>query len=251
MTNPFASSPRKLERAKKHIADIETIISTVPSAYEPRIDKDPKTGNQAVAYGVSEPFIESVKLDLAVVIGDAVHNLRTALDHAWTETLTRNAPGALSDSNSFPIRKERTKVEDALNGIKHHITNPMLVKRIVSDIQPYLGGDDYIVGLHYLDIADKHQMLLPTLHVGWVEGIVVEDENGNEFRGDTWVTTRPGPYYVDFERNIHIKKKGKLSFQVMFGKIDGADMFDMAEVPSTLHELCSVVERVIAELESL
>jgi len=247
----FVSARRKVERAKEHIANIETIISTVPSAYEPRIEKDPKTGNQTVAYGVPEAFFERVRLDLAVVIGDAAHNLRTALDHAWIETLTRHAPGALSDSNSFPIRKERTKVEDALNGIKHHITNPALVKRIVSDIQPYLGGNVYIVGLHYLDIADKHQMLLRTLHVGWVEGIVVEDENGNEVRGGTWVTTQPGPYHVDFGRNIHIKKKGKQSFQVMFGKIEGADMFDMAEVPSTLRELCSVVEHVITELESL
>lgn len=78
--NQFNGAHLKVERAKKHIADLQDIFGTFVKQHPHalHIDNDASSGLITVEVRFSEPLPAS----LALIIGDAVHNLRTALDHA-------------------------------------------------------------------------------------------------------------------------------------------------------------------------
>ena len=90
----------KLERAYKHISDIDAAIRLFfeSSPYVIVAKQDQQTGDY-VSYVES---VRDVPADVPLIAGDAIHNIRSALDHlAWQLVLsTGNTPGP---STSFPI----------------------------------------------------------------------------------------------------------------------------------------------------
>jgi len=97
---------------------------------------------------------------LAMEVGDAVHNLRTALDHlAWQLALERYAgrPPSKPEEVYFPIAESATKFK-GLRTIAHF--DPARTKRLRL-LQPYNSPDGRVIrALHKLDIRDKHRLLI-------------------------------------------------------------------------------------------
>jgi len=72
----------KLERAEKHIADIDTAIRLFfeSNPYVIVARQDQRTGDY-ISYVES---VRDVPADVSLIAGDALHNTRSALDHlAW------------------------------------------------------------------------------------------------------------------------------------------------------------------------
>jgi hypothetical protein len=236
----FASSHLKIKRANKHISDLQSAIRSLPEAYAVTVERDEKTRRQSIKFGL--PNAESTAIDLALTIGDAIHNLRTALEYAWIASIKRLVPSALDGHTKFPVRETKERLESALKGRKIDIAAPALFNRIVSDIRPYRGGNDAICSLHHLDVSDKHRLLIPLMQVLAVEGVTLEDENGQILRGGTWATTRPGPYFIDLEGNWHIKESGKVALAIVFENgtnLEGTEVSDMLSSFS-IHALSAV-----------
>jgi hypothetical protein len=213
LLSQYAQARLKITRADNHIAKANVIISSLPDLYTLNIVDDP-SGKQAVKYDLHN----SVKIatDLALVVGDALHNLRTALDYAWIATIAKHAPSVLTDRTKFPIYPTCKELKGALNGVNIDSLAPELYKLIVDRIKPYQSGNDAIYTLHRLDISDKHHLLIPLMSIATIEGIVLEDDKGNIQKCGVWAFTRPGPYFVDLEGKWQIKDKGKLQTTVVF-----------------------------------
>lgn len=78
----LASILLKTGRAKKHLTDLQIEISTFLNSnpYEVRGERNPQTG-QPFYYITS---IRDAPINIAVIAGDVIQNLRSALDHlAW------------------------------------------------------------------------------------------------------------------------------------------------------------------------
>ena len=105
---PFHASRLKIERSNKHIADAKVIInaSTHPESHRSVVQHDPKTGGKVIKYSLAK---KAVLRDLALIIGDAIHNLKTALDYAWLGTTAKIAPHAVSKFAKFPVYASRRK----------------------------------------------------------------------------------------------------------------------------------------------
>jgi hypothetical protein len=236
VSDHFAQSDLKLKRANKHIADVNTIIRSLPDAYVVTIERDDKARQQSLKYNL--PNAENIALEIALVTGDAIHNLRTALDYAWVGTIGRLVPSALDSRTKFPVYPTRNDLEGALKGRKIDVASPALFKWIVSDTMPYAGGNGSLCSLHELDIADKHTLLIPLMHITGVVGIVMENEKSGEVvKGNALAVTGPGPHFIPFEWEWRIKEKGKPSVDVLFG--NGPDFYglavsDMLSIFSTL-----------------
>jgi hypothetical protein len=232
----FAHSDLKLTRAKKHIADVDTIIRSLPDAYVVTIERDDKTRQQSLKYNL--PNAENIALEIALVTGDAIHNLRTALDYAWVGTIGRLVPSALDSRTKFPVYATRKDLEGALRGRKIDVASPALFKWIASDIMPYAGGNDPLYNLHNLDISDKHTLLIPLMHITGVVGIVIENEMTGEIsKGNTLPATGPGPHFIPFEWEWRVKEKGKPSVDVLFNEestLYGLAVSDMLSIFSNL-----------------
>jgi hypothetical protein len=74
----FESARLKLQRADYHISDLERQFAAFVAEKPHRfiVQSDPNTGS----IGIRVRFVKEVPTALALVIGDAIHNLRASLD---------------------------------------------------------------------------------------------------------------------------------------------------------------------------
>jgi hypothetical protein len=145
----------KIERAKKHICDLDGERSTFLNLNPYRATPEYYPEYNATAYYLDNfaPVPEAIPL----IAGDAAHNLRSALDHLACALIKRvgNEPTA---HTYFPVceSSQKYKSESArkVEGIS------LADKEAIDLIKPYGGGNDSLWGLHRLDIIDKHKLLI-------------------------------------------------------------------------------------------
>ena len=242
----FHDARLKVERAERHISDIQSIVSTLPESDVSGIEVDAKSGGHSITHHI--PHMQEILTDVALITGDAVHNLRASLDYAWLTILEAlNLP--VSKFSKFPFVKTAKELEAALVEKKIDTASPALFHCMISKIKPYPGGNDLLCALHELDILDKHKLLLTVVSYGGVTGIRVEDEHGAEHRGDTWGTFSPGLVYVDFQPQIKIKDHGKLTIEVIFGEqspLQGSEVwYELKMLSATVLHCLSIMEKLI------
>ena len=169
MSASYRDARLKVDRAKKHISDLKADIVALEDTSTATIEYHPDSHAQSVVHEF--PNFEKALAELSLIVGDAIHNLHSALDFAWYCTISRHLPDKISDSTKFPVRETRQNLEGALHGIEVDTRCKRLFDCIVSDIQPYKGGHNSAVWtLHNLDIPDKHLLLLglyPMGHILW------------------------------------------------------------------------------------
>jgi hypothetical protein len=157
---PFDGPRLKIRRAKRHVEDarkeIEGFLSRRPYRLVIEAGPDPNSWHVVLRQDELVPY------DIALIIGDAIHNLRSALDHMACELV--RAKGKSDDDVVFPILKTNTK-----GNFGSIIKNSKIgragkdVVRLIRGLQPYPGGaGSAIAALHDIDIVDKHRLLVPT-----------------------------------------------------------------------------------------
>jgi hypothetical protein len=211
MTNPnqtFKEARLKAQWAKSHIrqlfAEYRALLDS--DFARPIIEDDFEPGTQRVKIVLTTEFPPSIPL----IIGDAVHNLRTAFDYIIV---------AITGMEwiALPLGKTR---DDVISKSAHYraikTALPALATFIVDEIQPYYRGQFRLWELSELDRIDKHRLILPTINQAHRLGMKVEDQSGN--RTNVWFTasdrfattqTFVGPVKVDHE--------GQPALSVSFG----------------------------------
>jgi len=167
----------KIERANKHIRDLEVELTAFkkehPYTGSPKIY--PQTG-YSIYQADSVPdslSIPALRDKIIPTTGDAIHNLRSALDHlAWQLSAVTgfvDVTGTpLTEKQlreiSFPIidTDDPAKYKTSRAG-KVQAMRPSAVK-LIDEIEPYKGGKgNGLWVLHKLDAIEKHRALLATL----------------------------------------------------------------------------------------
>lgn len=145
----------KVKRAKNHIRDIdrERIAFSSSNTHFGIPKYNVETNTTQFILGETP----EIDFDIRLLLGDAVHNLRTALDHLACE-LARSV-GVKDPMDYFPIFETRDIYEAKSPGKTKGI--PQEAKTFIDQsICPYGGEDDLLWGLHGLDRIDKHRLLL-------------------------------------------------------------------------------------------
>jgi hypothetical protein len=149
----------KIERAKQHVRDLEIAVQAFRNTnlYGFQIEDDLQTGEKIHRVHIRSQTPD----DFSLMIGDAVHNLRSALDHlAWQLVEANgNPPGK---GTYFPISETLTKYI-ASKGAKIQGMSAG-AESLIDSIKPYLGGNDDLWKLQELDNFDKHRLLLVTAY---------------------------------------------------------------------------------------
>lgn len=154
----FTSCWEKFRRAEQHIDELERRIvefhATDP--YSIVAEDKPETGQRVVRVAKTTPL----PADLPLILGDAVHNARSAFDHFAYQAI----PNPTSET-SFPVHRKGSPTK--ANPMKGKVNGQLkggsseLLKAVTS-CGPYQGGAaDYLWVLDYLDIMDKHKLLVP------------------------------------------------------------------------------------------
>lgn len=237
----FREARLKIDRANKHIADVQSVVGSLKDRYISIVETHQPTGGKMLTYEC--PDLARILIDLSLISGDAVHNLRTSLDYAWIVVITKLGLPT-SRWNKFPFSETPEKLHDVLAQRKINTSSPALYERIVSDIKPYPGGNLYLWALHEMDIMDKHKLLIPVGNYTGVQDICVEDENGTHTGFTTW--DKPGPVHIDFFPGVKIQNKGKLSVSIVFDQ--GTPLAGLAvaeELPVLSRATLGVLESLV------
>ncbi|MER0203622.1 MAG: hypothetical protein DU480_07130 [Nitrosomonas sp.] len=210
-------------------------------------------------------FVVSVRVRNAVprvwslIIGDAVHNMRAALDHlVWR--LVELGGGLPGRRTCFPVGR-RSKVEferdlpQALAGANS--TAIAFIRRL----KPYEGGNRVLSRLHALDIADKHRLVLvvgaaykhfllsPRLVVPW-QPTPVEFPSIAISPADRLYPLSDGAVVFRIcaaARGVNPSTDFGATFELAFGEVDEVRGLPLAE---TLEEMKEHVSRIIQIAEN-
>lgn len=148
----------KVERAGKHIDDLAAVCKAFINSTPYTLDREtePKTGY----YHFSVTNMQAPPPEVGLIAGDAIHNLRSALDHLACQLVLANG-NLPSRQTCFPIFDSESKYQ-TMDTRKVQGMSPAAISAIDA-AKPYKDGNNALYTLHELDIADKHHALLTTL----------------------------------------------------------------------------------------
>jgi hypothetical protein len=204
----FSDARSKAQWAKSHVYKLVEEYRALLDSDLARltIEDDFNPGTQRVKIVRIAEFPPSIPL----IVGDAVHNLRTAFDYIMVAITG-------IDWMALPVGKTR---DDIILKSTHYRTIkdtiPNLATFIIDEIQPYHRGQFRLWELSELDRIDKHRLILPTTNQAHLLGAELEDQSGNRFTsrftvGDRFSTTQTflGPLKVHHE--------GQTALSISFG----------------------------------
>jgi hypothetical protein len=217
---PLFTGPKlKIERARQHINDLQVRFTAFSSSdyYSFGVEKDVNSGKRFLKFEVTKPLPS----DVAPIIGDALHNLKSALDLAINDVVFLKL-GRYDAHTRFPFRETRNELEAAIKGALITQASKTIADLIVNVVKAYKGGNDALWTLHELNILDKHRLLLPVIHVGVLHGVGLEDDRGNQFTGLTMLVEAGRVHIPSIPGhagdNFKITNKGKPTLSVFFAE---------------------------------
>jgi hypothetical protein len=250
----FASSQLKIDRANHHISDFDArrniFLKHNPCKLRPQYD--PQTD-------YTEYIVEDVaEIDpvMSLVIGDAIHNLRSALDHLAAALVRDNGNSPVR--TYFPICKSASLyIDDAPGQVKGM---SVADENRIGGMKPYLGGDDRFWGLHRMDITDKHDLILT--HTQCVPGINYTLNRASDITVALFGTVpsstqketvmipllgaplipKKGEVLLHFSGNTEKNEDMTPSFDIAFGDVE---VFKGRLVSEVLHDLATLVQGTI------
>jgi len=246
MKSQFYGARLKIERARKHIRDLRALLVSEDvqgSFHAIQLESDLDTGCDSFKFELGQAVPE----ESMCIVGDALHNLRTALDFVAND-IEFAVTGQRTRSTKFPVFDTRNKLVDAINGGFKHKAPERVVNYIVDVVQPYETGDGTpIWALHALDIEDKHRLLIPHLQWQWIRNIRYKDESGEVFIVPEWAATGEHmPNFATGKRNVEVTDRGNATLSVVFAQ--GLPLGGRHILP-TLSNMASVVSRTVDNIE--
>lgn len=147
----------KIERAEKHFIELRATIDAFLATKPYRVIKQV---NPQVIYEISN--VAPVPPCIGAIIGDAVQNLRSALDHIQRQLMLVALGVEDSDRESqFPIRNKPSEYESLLRRIKKHGLLREDALDALLTVEAHKGGKGHPLWvLNRLNNIDKHRVIL-------------------------------------------------------------------------------------------
>ena len=239
-TDPLYGPTLKIERSKCHISEFqETAQRFLGDRPYKLVAKSDAEGTKLVIR-----VKKTIPLELSAIIGDAVHNLRSALDLLACDLVRR--AGKSVDRVYFPFANNADDLGRVIKKRKLDRAGPKVVS-LIKNLKPYKGGNGLLRAIHDLDIADKHKLLVPIATLGGLA-------DASMSFGDTTVIRLKnvsfGPLENDVEivhfpaaQHIEIAKETTLAITISFGNAE--PFVENKPVFGTLHQMADLVQGII------
>lgn len=154
----FRSAKSKIARAKELTEEVCALLATNPP-YSYCLETDISTGQRSTFAKRDEDALDKV----VIRCGDILHNLRSALDHAYWEAVSpfiddSSKHGAIQ----FPFAKDASKLESAIRSrLAHKVSNEFYLA--IEGVKPHagIGGNTLLNLVHEINIVDKHKFPTP------------------------------------------------------------------------------------------
>lgn len=251
----------KFNRAKEQFdefrSELDTFLDAEPGPYFSRGEFDHDSWEWIERFQIRR----ELPLRFGVILGDCIHNLRSALDHLICQVTLLDLPdGASADGvcewTQFPIiseseRKFESKAKRMIPGLSADH------RALVKHLQPYHAGDEArrhpLAVLASLSNADKHRLINPTYgfmasntreaverfasgHDGSIVAGVKVAKRGQRMEQDTpWLRIR-------FNRDISAPSKVKVGANPTIGIALGDVGLDLGQFKDLAEAVWQVIE---------
>lgn len=245
---PFSDSRLKIERAQKHVRDLKAMLDdfVLSDFYSVSIEQYRNSAPNFLRFEMDKSGFQSNVA--AVIIGDALHNLRSALDLLYYRAILDG--GCIATRwTGFPIFDTREQLINCLRErLKKQRITAAIHDFILETIEPYKAGNYALWALHDLNITDKHKLLIPTLQLMRFDGICLEDEKGEIVNESVaYFINSPGVVALGFDtQTLTVKNKGHVAAAILF-QLDTP--FQAQAVIPTIHQLAEITLGVVESFE--
>jgi hypothetical protein len=176
MADPLGGPGSKIARARKHLDDLASETRAYLRSQPPPIALLSETTSHGTLI-LRLRLQRRIPDALPLILGDCVHNLRSALDILACDII-RHAGGTITQDSGFPIVGDAARLPAAIT--KRLQGAGSSAQNAVAACQPFKGADNPLWALHQLDIVDKHRVLLTVAGAG--TGIDIGDMAGHQLR---------------------------------------------------------------------
>lgn len=175
MRHSLSASDIKLQRARKHLLELEGACATFASSRPVKFKVETIASEGGGRSFNFQMHMDAVPDDVGAIVGDVIHNLEAALDLTAAEMV--RSTGQDDKNVSFPF----CDAEEDLDGI---------VKRrnfdragaeavcLLRTLKPYREGNLALRVIHDLGMHDKHRALIPTAMSAASPIVRMWDEDG-------------------------------------------------------------------------
>jgi hypothetical protein len=261
MKSPKLASVRdKIARAEHHLRDIDMALKVVlspetnvqpPTAFE--FDRDRK--HLIINLTKCQP----VDPTLPLIIGDCIHNLRSALDHLVYRLALENGASQVSAKKTFfPIYLKKAEFDRRVE----NLVKPFISAAAFAEIeksQPYSAYDipeeSDIWILSQLDIIDKHRLLIIAGQKFAPTSFIVNIPNGEQVHevipDPKWKPMEDGVEIIRFDlskmpnppnkMNVHIQMVATVQF------VDTGLACDGTLVQDALRQCLGIVSAIVRD----
>ena len=153
---PFQAPRMKLDRAAQHIAAIKSDLLEYVARRPVETFPAPVPGNFHM-YGIR--LLEILPPHLPAALGDAIHNLRTALDIMACDMVRLNTGKEDVSGVYFPFARDAEGLEVLMKKRRTHDAGEHVVN-LVRELRPFVGGNIALRRVHDLDVLDKHTSII-------------------------------------------------------------------------------------------
>jgi hypothetical protein len=213
----YSFSNLKVQRAKKHIGEIGNIVEQFSRSDLYTVAVKKYVEPNATINRVEITQIESFPVeDVAVVIGDVLHNLRSALDILWYQTVVK-CGGTPSGNTNFPIYDTREYLESKVAGALEKKQISATVEGLITQtVKPYETGNFSLWALHKMNIRDKHQLLIPVFELVRLLNVRFKEEEGAMFSMNVELPFGPMNWFSRGDKTAQVDDKGQAALTVRF-----------------------------------
>lgn len=241
----FKSSKLKIERAKKHTSELNNEIVSFLRRKPYRIVIEP--GAEPGIHSLVIRVRENIPDNFPTIIGDAIHNLRAALDLLACDLVRMNDEEI--EDVYFPFCKDGKDFENTIHHRHLDRAAPEIVD-IIRSLKPYNGGDDTLRAIHDLDISDKHKLLIPCSYYCGIPSISINSVGGG---GLEMINCRFGPIQdgqsivtMPAKQNLKLGQSFIPTIHITFGEGPLGDQ----PIVSTLYQLTQLVDGIVRRFEA-
>lgn len=241
MSGPLTGAFLKVERARQHLKLLNAEIAAFAAKDSYRVAANFEGEPAEIVirmYFRDKPA--SIPLRLSLIAGDAVHNLRSALDHlAYALAQIGTGP---TRHTQFPIFEDAKQFRDnqdrflagivkrhraRIEALQPYHARPGFLESVKPDSQHPLASNLFLLAIRRLDNMDKHRLLISPTPVARFQkpelgGVVsakgtyvnelVRMEDGAEIYRVTEWEMLPGETTVKVKRNP--------TYSILFGNLD-------------------------------
>jgi hypothetical protein len=235
----------KVERAEQHIHDLDVGLRTFFdfNPYLTARQTHPERQDLMVYWLCGARPIPPL---ISLIAGDALANLRGALDHlayqlAW---LNGTRDKRILKNTYFPISDDATKyVTEAPGKVKGM---SQAAKEAIDACAPYKGGNDTLWRLHRLNNLDKHRLLVTVCTL--FESVSSEHAHYISPTNNCWKPLKAGDVLTVLPTEAVKDENLQFVFQIAFNELEVAECEPVLE---TLQQMLDAVDYLVISFKPL